>query len=144
MTATTLLSSRPMELSSYVADIDGHQRKVVNAGVRPARIAHGEAGLPVRRGRTLPFKVTRAWNAPMGYYRESWYVVHPETREVLYEGPERQVRIWGLQSYTEFSDTITDSFRLDPGPYLLVLALDRTMGGSVDIEAVEVPAEEAA
>ncbi len=133
-----------MHLSSFVADIDGHQRKAVSADVRPARISHGDAGLPVRRGRTLPFKVTRAWNAPMGYYHESWYIVHPETREVLFEGPERPVRIWGLQSYTEFSDTITDSFALEPGRYLLVLALDRTLGGQIDIEAVEVPAEEAA
>jgi|GEM_PF-1475405 hypothetical protein len=133
-----------MELSSYVAEIAGHQRKIVGADVRPVRIAHGDKGLPVRAGKSLPFKVTRAWNAPMGYYRESWYLVHPKSREVLFEGPEREIRIWGLQSYTEFSDTISESFRLEPGPYLLVLALDRTLGGEVEIEAIEVPAEEAA
>lgn len=133
-----------MKLSSFVADIDGHQRKIVNAGVRPARIAHGDDGIPVAGGRTLPFRVERAWNAPMGYYRETWYIVHPESREVLFEGPERQIRIWGLQSYTEFVDEVTTRFPLEVGPYLLVLALDRVMGGQTEIKAVEVPAEEAA
>jgi hypothetical protein len=133
-----------VQLSSFVADIDGHQRKVVMSEVRPDRVAHGEAGIPLRAGKTLPFVVTRAWNAPAGHYSETWYLVHPETREVLFEGPTRPVLIWGLLSWTELTDEVSERFPLGPGTYLLVFALGGVMGGQTEVRATEAPAEEAA
>jgi hypothetical protein len=130
-----------VNISSLVADIEGHQRKVVSAAVRPARVAHGSEGVAVRNGRTLPFVVERAWNAPAGHYREAWYVVHPETREVFYEGPERLVSIWGLQSWTELDDTGPAGVTLPPGKYLLVFALGGVMGGQTEFDASEVGPE---
>jgi hypothetical protein len=64
-------------------------------------------------------------------------------RPLLYEGPERRIRIWGLQSYSAFTDDVSESFALTPGDYLLVLALDRVKGGEVEIQAVEAPSEAA-
>ena len=126
------------------AEINGPQRKIVSHRVRPLRLAHGTEGIPVRNGRTLPFSVLRAWSAPEGYYPEQWFLVNPETREVLYEGPVREALIWGLQSLTEITDEVRESIDLAPGTYLIVFSLDRLMGGQVEVQAVEVPAEEAA
>lgn len=111
--------------------------------VRPARAAHGESGISLRNGLSLPFVVTRAWNAPAGHYPEAWYLVDPDSREVLYEGPEKTVLIWGLQSWTELSDEVTDSIRLEPRSYLVVFALGRVQGGQVDVVAAEAAAESA-
>ena len=132
-----------MNLSSLVADIDGHQRKVVMTDVRPARAAHGDSGIALRNGRSLPFVVTRAWNAPAGHYTEAWYLVDPDTREVLYQGPEKTVSIWGLQSWTELSDEVIDSIPLEPRPYLVVFALGRVQGGQIEVVAAEAAAESA-
>jgi hypothetical protein len=126
------------DIRTRVAEIDGHQRKVIESEVRPARASHGTSGLPLRGGRTLPFVVRRAWNAPAGHYPERWYLVHPETREVLYEGPERLASIWGLQSWTEYSDEVDPRLRLEPGRYLVVFALGGIMGGQAEVEAGEV------
>ena len=139
-----MLSFAAVELSEFVADVDGHQRKVVSSAVRPRRIAHGETGIPLRDGRTLPFVVERAWNAPAGHYVESWYLVDPETREVLHEGPARELVVRGLLTWTEVADEVTAPFELTPGTYLVVLALDGVLGGQFEVQAVEAPAEEAA
>ncbi|MFN2526953.1 MAG: hypothetical protein ABR505_11940 [Actinomycetota bacterium] len=124
------------------ADIKGLQRKVVAAGVQPMRSAHGDAGIPLRGGRTLPFRVWRRWSAPAGYYSEAWYLIDPQTREVLLEGGsgERAVHIWGLQSLSELSDEVKAPVVLAPGTYKIVFALDRVRGGELDVSAVEVAA----
>jgi hypothetical protein len=126
------------------AELDGPQRKVVTSRVYPAKLAHGDVGIPLRAGRSLPFVVSREWSAPAGNYVEAWYLVHPETREVLFEGPQREILVWGLQSLSEFRDEVAEPIRLQPGTYLVVFALGGLMGGQVEVEAAEAPAEEAA
>lgn len=126
------------------ADISGHQRKVVASEVRPARVAHGRSGITLKGGRSLPFVVSRKWNAPAGNYPEQWFLVEPESREVLYEGPVREVLVFGLQSLTEAADVVNESLALSPGTYLIVFALGGIMGGQIEVEASEPPAEEAA
>ena len=126
------------------ADVAGHQRKIVRSEVRPVKRAHGASGIRSRAGRTLPFVVTRGWNAPAGRYPEQFFLVHPETREVLYESPVRTVLIWGLQSVTEVTDEVALPVPLAPGTYEVVFALGGRMGGSMDVEVTELPAEEAA
>jgi hypothetical protein len=112
--------------------------------VTPAKRTRSEGGIVLRNDRTLPFVVEREWSAPAGHYAEAWYLVHPETREVLFEGPQREILIWGLQSLTELRDEVTETIRLQPGKYLVVFSLGGIMGGDLEVEAVESPAEEAA
>ena len=131
-----------MELSSLVADIDGHQRKIVMNAVRPARTSHGPEGIALKGGRALPFVVTRAWNAPAGNWPEAWYLVDPATREVLFEGPQKIVSVWGLLAWTEFSDEVDPGIPLEPGTYLIVFALGGVQGGEMNVEAFEAAAEE--
>jgi hypothetical protein len=92
----------------------------------------------VRGGRTLPFSVTRGWNAPAGHYAEQWFLVDPGTKEVMYESQPRELLVWGLQSVTDTTDVITDPIPLTPGTYELVFALDGVKGGEVEIAATEV------
>ena len=125
------------------AEISGAQRKVLGWVIKPARSAHGDAGIPLKDGKALPFQVTRQWSAPAGHYVEAWYLVHPETREVLYEGGGREVLIWGLQSPTELKDEVDGGFSLGPGKYLVVFALGGLMGGQTEVEATEVSSEAA-
>jgi hypothetical protein len=120
------------------ADIGGLQRKVVSSSVRPARINHGESGIALRNGRTLPFVVTRSWSAPAGHYEEAWYLVDPSTREVLYESVSGEVRVWGLQSWTPFSNTVTEPIPLTPGNYLIVFALGGSQGGETTVAAADL------
>jgi hypothetical protein len=120
------------------AQIAGLQRKVISSTVRPVRIGYGESGIPLRAGRTLPFVVARSWSAPAGHYDEAWYLVDPATQEVLYAGPKREVRVWGLQSWTEFRDTVTEAIPLIPGSYLIVFALGGSKGGQTTVPAAEV------
>jgi hypothetical protein len=134
-----LLSFSAVELSALVADIDGHQRKIVAASVRPARAADGDSGIALRGGRTVPFVVTRAWNAPAGNYVEAWYLINPESREVFFEGPSRRASVWGLLSWTEFTDTVEEAIPLEPGNYEIVFALSGLLGGRLPVEAAEVP-----
>lgn len=122
------------------ADVSGHQRKVVSSRVAPAKISLGDSGIALRNGKTLPFKVSRSWNAPAGRYSESWYLVDPESREVIFEGPAREIAIWGLQSWTEFTDEVTDAIDLEPGTYLFFFALGGVSGGELEIAATEVEA----
>jgi hypothetical protein len=127
------------------ADISGPQRKILVASVRPAKAAHGASGIALRRGRTLPFVIYRQWSAPAGYYSEQWFLVVPDTKEVVHEGPvRRETLIWGLQSVSELTDTVTASIKLEPGTYRIVFALGGLLGGEVDVEVYEAPAEEAA
>ena len=126
------------------ADINGPQRKVVAYRVRPLRSDYGDAGITVRRGKTLPFVVTRSWSAPAGYYGEQWFLVEPETRRVVFEGPLKMVLMRGLQAPTEVVDEVPTGIKADPGSYKLVFALDGLMGGEVDVDVTEAPSEEAA
>jgi hypothetical protein len=123
-----------------IADVKGAQRTVLVFEVKPLKLSHGQAGIPVQEGRTLPFTVRRQWVAPAGHYAERFFVVDKETREIIYEGPERLQATWGLQGVTEETTTITDSFALDPGTHLVVFALGGVSGGEFDVEAVEVTA----
>jgi hypothetical protein len=108
------------------------------------RAAFGTSGIRLRNGRTLPFIVQREWSAPAGHYAETWYLVHPETREVYFEGPIRGARVIGLQSATELTDEIVQPIELAPGTYHVVFALGGRMGGQMDVEVSELGAEEAA
>ncbi len=127
-----------MHLNQFVADIDGHQRKIVQAEIRPVRRDHGDSGIPIKDGRTLPFVVDRAWNAPAGVYPEQWFLVEPQSREVLYEGALELQKISGLLSWTAVTDEVTESFELAGGSYLVVFALAGIMGGQTEVAAVEV------
>ena len=118
------------------ADINGPQRKIVASWVRPTKSVHGTEGIAIRDGKTLPFRVHRAWSAPAGHYSEQWFLVHPETKEVLLEGPAPVRLVWGLQSLTEFTDEVTEPVELAPGKYLVVFALGGLKGGELEIEAV--------
>jgi hypothetical protein len=120
------------------ADIDGDQRKLLAGAVRPVRLSHGETGLPIVNGEALPFVVERKWNAPAGYYPEQWFLIDPNTREILYEGPEKRVLIIGLATWTDVSDTSPGGFSLAPGAYQIVFALGGVQGGVVDVQAVAI------
>jgi hypothetical protein len=126
-----------------VADIHGHQRKVMRSAVRPVRSARGE-GIKVRDGKTLPFEVSRGWNAPAGRYSEQFFIIDPDTREVFYESPTKTVQIWGIQSITDFTDRVTQPVELDPGKYAVVFALGGVLGGELQVEVTESRSEEAA
>src|SRR5688572_29553691 len=97
------------------AQISGTQRKVMTSSVRP--------------GKTLPFRVARSWSAPAGVYPEQWFLVRPDTREVLHEGRLVERAIWGLQGLTDVADEVGEPLALEPGPYLVVFALGGEMGG---------------
>ena len=125
------------------AELSGTQRKVVTSRAAPLRSAFGDSGIPVRDGRTLPFRLRREWSAPAGNYVERWYLVDPSTREVLHEGPARETLIFGLQSLTELVDEVTEPIALQPGAYLIVYALNGIHGGEFEVEAAEAPAEAA-
>ena len=126
------------------ADISGSQRKVVVGEVAPLSRNLGASGIPVRDGRSLPFKVAREWSGPAGLYVERFYIIDPASREVLYEGPSVERSIWGLQGLTRFETEVRDPIKLAPGTYAMVYSLGGMMGGEFPVEAFEVPAEEAA
>jgi hypothetical protein len=126
------------------ADIEGAQRKVLVSSVAPLKPSHGDSGIAVRDGKALPFVLRREWSAPAGNYVETWFLVAPESREVVHEGPQREVSIWGLQGLTEFVDEVLMPFPLDPGNYEIVFALNSVLGGKLEVTASEAPAEEAA
>lgn len=123
------------------ADISGAQRKVLEHSIRPARMSHGSTGIPVRSGKTLPFVVGRIWSSPAGDYPESFYLIDPKTREVLFEGPIETRAMWGLQARTEVEQTISTPLALPAGKYAIVFALGGVNGGEFPVEAVEVPAD---
>ena len=125
------------------ADIAGNQRKVLRSDARPLRSALGASGIPVRDGKTLPFVVSRGWNAPSGYYPEAFYIVAPDTGEVYYASPTQVRLIWGLPSITDVSTEVTEPIDLPPGKYQLVFALGGIKGGDAEIEAFEVSTQAA-
>ena len=88
--------------------------------------------------------MARTWSAPAGHYSEQWFLVHPETREVLFEGPAKTAPILGLQAPTDLLDEVWEPFTLDAGTYLIVFALGGTMGGQIEVEAASGPSEEVA
>ncbi|MDQ4095648.1 MAG: hypothetical protein M3174_05530 [Actinomycetota bacterium] len=125
------------------ADINGAQRKVVTVRVAPLRSSFGDSGIPIRKGRTLPFRLEREWSAPAGRYAEQWFLVQPDTREVLHEGPVREVSLFGLQALTDVVDEVAIPIELEPGTYQIFFALNGLLGGQFDVEAIEAPAEAA-
>lgn len=126
------------------ADINGAQRKVLVSSVAPLKPSHGDSGIPVRAGRTLPFTLRREWSAPAGHYVETWYLVVPDTREVIYEGPRKEMSVWGLQSLTAITDEVREPIPLEAGTYEIVFSLGSVMGGKLEVEATDVPEEAAA
>jgi hypothetical protein len=126
------------------ADISGAQRKVLLSSIAPLKPSHGDAGIALRAGRTLPFVLRREWSAPAGHQVETWYLVVPSTREVVHEGSRREVSVWGLQGLTEIVEEVIEPIPLQPGTYEIVFALDGVMGGKLEIEAFEASEEEAA
>ena len=125
------------------ADISGTQRKILTSSVRPVLSSHGEAGIPLQDGKTMPFVVARGWSAPAGTYPEAFYIVDPSTSEVLYESRVREEAIWGLQALTDLEDEVTEHISLKPGQYQIVFSLGGARGGELEVEAFEV-ADEAA
>lgn len=125
------------------AEIHGSQRKVVSLRVAPARSTFGDSGIPTRKGQTLPFELSREWSAPAGQYAEQWFLVQPDSREVLHEGPVRRVSLVGLQALTEVTDEVSTPISLEPGNYQIFLSLNGLLGGQFDVEAIEAPAEAA-
>jgi hypothetical protein len=125
------------------AEISGHQRKVVRSAVGPLRGAFGVTGIPIRDGKTQPFAVTRGWNAPAGYYPEGWYLVVPDSGEVLYEAYGGITLIWGLQSVTDITTEVRDPIDLAPGSYRVVFSLGGVKGGEIDVEAFDASSEAA-
>ncbi len=114
----------------------------MRTSVRPLNPAYGSEGIPVQDNRTLPFSVTRAWSAPAGRYLERWFLVHPESRTVIFEGPIRdEVLIWGLQALSSLTDRLMNSIPLEPGSYLLVFALGGHKSAEVEVQAVRVAEE---
>ncbi len=127
------------------ADINGPQRKILGARVRPVKAAHGTDGIVIQEdGNTLPFEVTRSWSAPAGYYPEQWFLVNPQSREVLYESPAVTRRIFGLQSPTEVTDTVEEPFELAAGTYQIVVALGGLKGGETEVSVTGAGAATAA
>jgi hypothetical protein len=122
------------------ADIAGPQRRVLGFRIGPDTPSLGETGIPLKSGRTLPFFVWREWIAPAGHYAERFYLVDKESREIIWEGPQRQQVTWGLQGATEERTIIDESIRLQAGSYLVVFALGGVSGGEFDVDAFEVPA----
>ena len=119
------------------AEIAGSQRKVVRSSIRPLRSQHGGEGIAVRDGKTLPFRVSRGWNAPAGYYPEAFYIVTPEAGEVYYASPQMLRLIWGLPSVTDVATDVTDPIELPPGTYTVVFALGGIKGGEATVEVFD-------
>jgi hypothetical protein len=120
------------------ADISGPQRKLIRSSVRPARAAYGTSGIAIKDNKTLPFIVSRGWNAPAGYYPEAFYLVAPDTGEVYYAAPTVVRQVWGLQSVTDVETTVEEPVELAPGTYKLVFALGGLKGGETDVEVFDV------
>jgi hypothetical protein len=126
------------------ADIAGPQRKVIAHDIRPLKPSQGESGIPLSRGRTLPFVVERQWSAPAGHYNERFFIVDPRTREVLYESPGTIIRLMGLQAPTALRSVVEEPVPLMPGKYLVFWATDDLEGGTSEVEAAEVESATAA
>jgi len=106
--------------------------ELVRAGARP----EGESveGIIVDGGGTKPFVVERGWSGPAGYYLEQWSI-RRGGREVLYQSEPRQIFVRGVQSVTNYTDTVTGRIRLEPGNYQLVFLIDGMFMGHVEVQA---------
>lgn len=121
------------------ADVTGWQRKVLRSLVRPRNRSFGATGIPLKEGRTLPFEVIREWSAPAGRYTERWFLVLPESGEVVHEGPVRpEASVHGLQSLTEIVDEVMSPVELDARLYSVVFSLGGVKGGEMEVEAAEL------
>ena len=106
--------------------------ELVRAGARPE--GDSVEGIIVDRGGTKPFVVERGWSGPAGYYLEQWSI-RRGGREVLYQSEPRQIFVRGVQSVTNYTDTVTDRIRLEPGNYQLVFLIDGMFMGNVEVHA---------
>lgn len=113
--------------------------ELVRAGARPVDRPE-ETGILIDGGGTKPFVVERGWSGPAGYYNEQWSI-RRGGREVLYESEPRQIFVRGIQSVTNYTDTVDERIRLEPGSYELVFLIDGMFMGNV---GVQVKALEAA
>lgn len=106
--------------------------ELVRAGARP----EGESGegILINGGGTRPFVVERGWSGVAGYYNEQWSI-RRGGREVLYQSEPRLIFVRGLQSVTNYTDTVNDRIRLDPGDYELVFLIDGMFMGHVPVQA---------
>ena len=97
-----VLSAGFVILMVMQADINGPQRKVLVATVRPAKTAHGASGIALRRGRTLPFVIYRQWSAPAGYY--PLFTDLPKAKSLEdYERLAPWAAFWGARSTSRSS-----------------------------------------
>ena len=82
---------RPPQTGRYPrvmeADINGSQRKVLISSVAPLRRNLGDAGIPARDGKSLPFKVTREWSAPRRPLRGTLLHHRPQDQRGPVRGP---------------------------------------------------------
>jgi hypothetical protein len=108
--------------------------ELVGARVTPAQ-RPWEEGIPVAGGATSPFRVVRSWSGPAGHYIEQWSI-RRGMREVVYQHPEREIEVKGMQSVSQHEDLVTQSVTLEPGEYLLVFVVEGLFMGSVEIRAV--------
>jgi hypothetical protein len=106
--------------------------ELVRAGARPE--SESVEGIIVDGGGTKPFVVERGWSGPAGYYLEQWSI-RRGGREVLYQSEPRQIFVRGVQSVTNYTDTVTDRIRLEPGNYQLVFLIDGMFMGNVEVNA---------
>jgi hypothetical protein len=95
-----------------------------------------EERISSRGGRTLPFKVLRSWSGPAGTYIEQWSIRRGGA-EVLYRHSAQLITVRGMQSVSDFTDTVTEPIELEPGTYKLVFIVEGRFMGAVDIEVKE-------
>lgn len=92
-----------------------------------------ETGIPSKDGRTLPFRVERAWSGPAGNYLEQWSL-RKTVSEAIYTSEPRQIQVRGMQSISEYTDEATTPIEVGPGTYLLVFVVEGLFMGSVEVE----------
>lgn len=107
--------------------------ELVRAGVRPVD-RPDEIGILISGGGTSPFVVERGWSGAAGYYNEQWSI-RRGGKQVLYQSEPRQIFVRGIQSVTNYTDTVTDRIRLEPGDYELVFLIDAFFMGYTPIQA---------
>lgn len=95
-----------------------------------------EEGIQCRDGVTLPFKLIRSWSGPAGTYTEQWSIRRGGA-EVIYRHPAQLINVRGMQSVSDFTDTVTEPLELPAGVYKLVFVVEGRFMGAVDIEVKE-------
>jgi hypothetical protein len=107
--------------------------ELVRAGVRPVDPPE-ESGILIDGGGTRPFVVERGWSGAAGYYNEQWSI-RRGGRDVLYQSEPRQIFVRGIQSVTNYTDTVSDRLRIEAGNYELVFLIDGMFMGHVGVQA---------